>query len=131
MSAADIVFTVHHVTEELAIVKIVLRDGQTNFAMNVRYISFVNQHPYVFILQVYMIRGILFQNVSLFTYISAIEKYIYTKESKTHLSNHYRDRETKDRPGDNDLRTSEARQRTLSSRNSLPENERKVPLAEN
>ena len=99
MSAADIVFTVHHVTEELAIVKIVLKDGQTIFAMNVRYISFVNQHPYVFILQVYMISRILFQNVSLFTYISAIEKYIYTKESKTHLSNHYRDRETKDRLG--------------------------------
>ena len=44
---------------------------------------------------------------------------------------HYRDRETKDRPGENDLRISEAIQRTPSSRNSLPENERKVPLAEN
>ena len=66
-----------------------------------------------------------------YIHVPAIEKYIYTKESNTHLSNHYRHRETKDRLGENDLRTSEARQRTSSSRNSLPENERKVPLAKN
>ena len=56
---------------------------------------------------------------------------MYIKESTTHVLKHYRDRETKNRLGENDLRTSEAIQRTPSSRNSLPENERKVHLAEN
>ena len=56
---------------------------------------------------------------------------MYIKKSKKHIVKHYRVRETENRLGENDLRTSEAIQRKPSSRNSLPENERKVPLAEN